>query len=52
MIETKLNEKPDENQNRATEDCAVYDEVDDEEFISTVKKVLERNREAYKELAK
>lgn len=52
MTETKLNEKPDESQNRTAEGCAVYDEIDDEDFTSTAKRVLERNLEAYKELAK
>ena len=53
MTETKLNVKPDGNQNNPNEDSTPYQEtMDDDEFLSVAKKFLERNLEAYKELAK
>ena len=53
MTEIELNKKPDGNLNNPKEDSTPYQEtIDDDEFLSVAKKVLERNLEAYKELAK
>lgn len=52
MTGTESNAIPAENQIKPIDDCSDFETIDDDEFISKVTEVLERNLEAYRELAK